>query len=62
VDRGSIHGGRNHHYLIDAFDDADGLNAHMAGEAAASILGEGGPLLADTPTISNLSIVAAKSR
>lgn len=48
-------------YLIDAFVDADALDAHMAGEAAALILGEGGPLLADAPMISTLSIVAAKA-
>ena len=46
--------------LIDAFTDTDALDAHMSGEAAASILGEGGPMLADAPTISTLSILAAK--
>jgi quinol monooxygenase YgiN len=47
-------------HLIDAFEDDDARNAHMAGKAAALILGEGGALLADAPTISNLSLVAAK--
>jgi len=47
-------------HLVDVFGDAGALNAHMGGEAAALILGEGASLLVAPPAISAISILATK--
>ncbi|MGW4718664.1 putative quinol monooxygenase [Nocardia sp. NPDC004260] len=48
-------------FLVDVFTSPEEQKAHMAGAAAALILGEGSDLLAQPPTVSPLSVVAIKN-
>jgi len=47
-------------YLVDLFTSSEAVDAHMAGQAAALILGEGGSLLAEPPAIGAMSLLAGK--
>ena len=48
-------------FIVDLFGDAGARSAHFEGDAAALILGEGGPLLAGQPEISAVGLVAGKN-
>jgi quinol monooxygenase YgiN len=48
-------------FIVDLFSDSDARAAHFEGEAAALILGEGGPLLAGQPEIAATELVAGKN-
>lgn len=48
-------------YIVDLFTDDDARSAHFEGSAAALILGEGGPLLATTPEVAAVRLVAGKN-
>src|SRR4029453_19200594 len=47
-------------FRVDLFTSPEAVDAHMAGQAAALILGEGGTLLAEPPAIGALSLVTGR--
>ncbi len=48
-------------FLVDVFASPEEQKTHMAGAAAALIVGEGSDLLAQPPVVSPLSVVAVKN-
>jgi len=46
--------------IFDAFPDEDGRNAHLAGEVAKSLMAKAPKLLAKTPAIERIDILADK--
>ncbi|MEV0295309.1 antibiotic biosynthesis monooxygenase [Nocardia sp. NPDC050710] len=48
-------------YLVDVFTSPEAQQAHMSGQAAKLILGEGSELLAQPPVVAPLSVIAVKN-
>jgi quinol monooxygenase YgiN len=46
--------------IFDTFADEDGRNAHLNGQIAAALMGKADELLADSPNIKKIAILAAK--
>jgi quinol monooxygenase YgiN len=46
--------------IFDAFDDEGGRDAHLNGKVAAALMSQAGELLASSPTIEKVDVLAAK--
>ena len=46
--------------IFDTFNDDDGRDAHLAGAVAAALMERAGELLASSPTIDRIDILATK--
>ncbi|MDQ3180652.1 MAG: antibiotic biosynthesis monooxygenase [Acidobacteriota bacterium] len=46
--------------IFDAFDGEEGRNAHLNGKVAAALMANAAELLAESPTIEKVDVLAAK--
>jgi quinol monooxygenase YgiN len=51
----------NTFFVVDLHADADALDAHMHGPAAALVLGEGGKLLDGSPEVAITTLISGKA-
>jgi quinol monooxygenase YgiN len=51
---------RNAFFIVELFTAQADADAHLAGEAAALLLGEGGPMFAAAPVITVAEVIATK--